>query len=91
MSDLNATPRYRLRLTLPEGFESERLGPNWSDLFVGLPRESEWEFDAPSDEDLGWLIADFLALHEGVICEAAGVAALDQLENPEDFVRIEPL
>jgi hypothetical protein len=77
-----------LRLKLPQSFRSELLDPNWSDLFIGLPREEEWEIEPENDEALGWLIADFLALHEQVLCAAAGVESIAALADPQEYVEI---
>jgi hypothetical protein len=88
MSETPQAQRYRLSLRLPHGFRSERLGSNWSDMFMGLPRDTEWEVEVGSDDELGWLIADFLALHADVICEAAGVEEFVQVRHPEEFVEI---
>jgi hypothetical protein len=91
MSEDGQGLRYRLRLVLPEGFESRRLESNWSDMFMGLPRETEWEVEPQSEEELEWLVADFLAAHAPVICEAAGVGDFEDVPDPGAYVDIEEL
>ena len=83
--------RYKLSLKLPEGFTSEQMESNWADLFMGLPKEPEWEVEVENEEELSWLIADFLAMHEGVLCEMAGVERFEDIQHPETWVDVAPL
>jgi hypothetical protein len=91
MSPEGAPLRFRLSLRLPEGTQPAALASNWSDMFHGLPRDTTWDVEVQDEEELAWLIADFLALHAPAICEAAGVSDFEAVPAPEQYVELSEL